>query len=238
MAGDEQEEDLRDQLFVGQDVAALLGLDEVRQDAVVGVLALPGDDLGDESGQVVAGHLDRPQELGVQHGLEAADHDTGPVADLVAVGVGEAEHLGDDVEGQREGELAHQLHRAGVGRPVELLVDELLHPVAPLGDAPRGERPGHQAAEAGVVGRVTVEHRLEPVAVAVLAEHLVDVGRHRRRLGVAVLDAQRGVPQEAQDVVVAGDVPGAERGLVRPDRAPAAPAAGRTDPRRSRARTG
>jgi hypothetical protein len=82
--------------------------------------------------------------------------------------------------------------RPGRLDPVEHLVDELLDAGAQPFDGPRGERLGHQPAQAVVVGRVETEHRTllaHQVAVADDVGHLLGAGAVA---DVAVVDAERG----------------------------------------------
>ena len=66
----------------------------------------------------------------------------------------DAEQMADHRDREREGERVDQVESVGVvdGRqqPIRDLADQRLE----FGDRPRGERPGHQPAQPGVVRRV------------------------------------------------------------------------------------
>ena len=135
------------------------------------------------------------------------------LAQLVAVGVGHAEHLGDHLERQREGEVGDHVASSVAAR--DHARRACRRPVACTRGAScsiiRGrEHLLHQPADAGVVGRVEVEDPpgapLRPVAEDLLA----DSARGLAPDHAAVLDAQRGVAQEADAVVVAEERPQAE----------------------------
>ena len=101
-----------------------------------------------------------------------------PLAQLIAVAaLRDAEHLGDHDEGQREREVGDEVHRSGAARGdvVEVLVDELLHARVQLLDRARREHLRHEPAQAVVVGRVEVEHRVRLAARPSLLEHRLEI---------------------------------------------------------------
>ena len=97
------------------------------------------------------------------------------------------------------------------GRGVERVVDDLLHSVAELLDRPRREHLLDDPADAGVVGRIEVEDAAGPA----VRRGRRGSARAARRVGSApgrsVLDAQAGVPQQPDGVVVAEEDPQAEQ---------------------------
>jgi len=111
--------------------------------------------------------------------------------------LGDAEHLGDHHERQREGEARDEVDvGAGRERGVEVLVDQLLHTRAQLLDHARREDLRQPAVAAVVVGRVEVEH----VVVAALAALFSNAamsgsGSDRERHHVVLFDAEARVAQ-------------------------------------------
>ncbi len=151
----------------------------------------------------------------VRIGIERLHDRARPLAELRAVAaLGDAQHLRDDDERQRERERRDEID-IGARCPghVEMLVDELLHPGPQCFDHAGREHLRHQSAQAVVVGRIEVEHVVR-AAFAALGQHLCDVGidRDRDRRHVPLLDAEARVAQHAVDVVVAEE-------RERPDRA-------------------
>jgi hypothetical protein len=126
----------------------------------------------------------------------------------VPVGLRHAEHLGDDGHRQRLGDHADQVERAGLQRLVDQPVGHLLHGVAQPLDRPRGEGPADQPAQAGVLGRLDVEH---PVADDVperrVLRRLLRPAHLGVRRDVQVAAAQPAVAQQRVDVRVPGDEP-------------------------------
>ena len=215
VAGDVEEHHLLEELLVREHVAVLLGGEQAREKIVGQVVPLPLDDVEHELAHLGGGVEDGAHEVGVGDGLQGADERARPLPELLAVGRGHAQHLGDDGERQGEGVVGHELHVPGVGRPVERLVHQLLDTRAQVLDAAGGEGLGDELAQAGVVGRVPVEHRPgAALALTVAAEHLVGELVEQGWPGVGVLDAERRVAQEAQDVVVLEEQPDPERTLV------------------------
>ena len=213
VAGDEQQDHLVAQLVGREAVAFLLGGDHRGQQVVGGLASLPLDrrvDVGDH----VVGRAHHLRDLvGRRERLERRDERVRPVAQLQAVGLRHAEHLGDHRERERERQVGDHVHLAAGGGGVEHPVHERLHVGEQLLDAPRRERLADEPPDPGVVGRVDVEDRPR-AAVAPLdprgGEHLLTpvVG------AVLLVDRQARVAQQPGAVVVAGEGPRAERALV------------------------
>ena len=125
MAGDEQQRDLVDELVGGEPLALVLGVDERGEQVVGGVRPLPLDRVDDVVVHVVGRVHDLVDVQLRQQGLEPERERVRPAAELVAVGVGHPEHVGDHLEGKREGEVGDDLepvaprHHAveRIGRP-------------------------------------------------------------------------------------------------------------------------
>jgi hypothetical protein len=149
---------------------------------------------------------------GVMNGSSVFVSVVRPAADLVAVIGGHAQHLGDHTERQREREVDDDVHRPARRDPVERLVDQSLHPGPQALDRLRCERLRYKPAEAVVVGRVEVEHR--PPSPAAVARHLPQLLHPGQGVGVGFLDAEGGIAQDPDDVVVPAQVPRSQRGAV------------------------
>ena len=209
MAGDEEQHDLVDELVGGEPLAVVLGVDQRSEQVVGGVRALPLDRFEHVRGHVVGRLHDLVEVHRRQDRFEPEGQRVRPVAELVAVGVGHAEHVGDHLEGQWEREVAHHLHpvAARLDR-VERGVDHLLDARRELLDAPRREDLLHDAADAGVVGRVDVEDALRAALGAIAEDLVAQLGPRVPPGNGAVLDAEQRGAQEADAVVVAEQHPG------------------------------
>jgi hypothetical protein len=190
VAGEEEDEDHRQELVLVEPVAVLLGVDELADQVVGGLTALLGErapQVVGESTQVEARFL---HLLAVPPGA-AAQERLRPAADVVLVLTGDAEHLADDPDRQRVGEGVDQLHRpvrrrlAPLGRgPLgigEQLVGEDLDARPERVHGAPGEAGLDQLAEPGVVGRVDAEQ--VPPERPELLRHLGHLGKLLRRHG-------------------------------------------------------
>ena len=150
-----------------------------------------------------------------QHGLEAERERVGPAAELVAVGVGHPEHVGDHLEGKREGEVGDDLEAVATRHHVvERAVDELLHAGRELLDGSRGEDLLDDPADAGVVGRVDVEDAAGAPLCPLAEDPLPELGTRVHARDARVLHAERRITQEPDAVVVAEEHPRAEQALL------------------------
>ena len=140
-------------------------------------------------------------ELGAV-GVDEVGRVVGPAAEVVAVGVGHPEQLGDDERGQREGHGLVQVDRRGPGEHrVQQLVDDRLDPRAQRGHPPGGEHRREQSAHPhpiGVLGNRVVAGRAAEDRRA---------GHARGVRGVRVRAAETLIGEQRLDVVVAGDQP-------------------------------
>ncbi len=127
-----------------------------------------------------------------------------------------AEHLGDHPERQREREVADHVHLASTFNDdgVEGVVDHRLHAGGQLLDRAGGEHLLHQLAQPRVVGGIEVEELVGAPLRAVAEDLLPELGAGVDAHDAAVLDAQAGVPQQADGVVVAEQRPEAEGRLL------------------------
>ena len=103
VAGDVEQHHLLDELVGGEAVAFVLGRDERAEQVVARVLALPLDHFVRVGDDVVDG-VERGERLFAgEDRVERLDHRARPFAELKAIApFGNAEHLGDHDEGQRE----------------------------------------------------------------------------------------------------------------------------------------
>ena len=177
--------------------------------------ALPLDGVEHVRGHVIGRVEDVVEVQRRERRLEPERERVRPVAQLVAVAVGHAEHVGDHLERQREREVGDHLHRvAARDDGVERGVDELLHARRELLDRARREHLLHDPADARVIGRIDVEHAAG-APLGPLTEHLLpQLGAWVRALDRVVLDAELGVTEEPEAVVVAEQHPGPERALL------------------------
>ena len=127
--GREQQSQEGDDLVVGQALAVELGLHEHADDVTTRV----GAALGDDRGEVVVEPLRRLEPpLDVDDDGDQLD---GPAVELREASRGQAEHPRDDVHGEREEQLPHELGAPPVGELVDEPVDDRRAP-ARLPSAP------------------------------------------------------------------------------------------------------
>ena len=157
VAGDGEEEEEQLELHVGEALAVQLDLGERAHEVAVRVDPLLGEQL---AGVAVELHGGLQGIFGGDAvlGVLAADHPVRPVEHVVPLVVGDAEELGDDLEGELGGDLGDEVGLAlladGVDDPVGGPVDALLEVV----DHPRREPLVDEPPVAGVQRRVHVQH--------------------------------------------------------------------------------
>ena len=195
VAGDDHQEEEADDLDVVEAVAVDLGGEQRAREIVARLRACVGDQLVE-----VAEHVHRRLHAGrrhVGHALLAVHDRVGPGAQLVAIGLGHAEHLADHVHRQLAGEVADEVAAPGCDERDRCgWLRELADARLELGDAARREAARHQRAHARVARRVHGEERHRRVRARM---------RRRRveRDAVAV--------REARDVAKAGEHVGVAR---------------------------
>ena len=220
MAGAEQQDDVGGQFLIGELAAVFLGLHQLRGQIVAGILP-------PQLEQLLKIHL-RHQVAGVglldfgfrqRHRIEQASAVARAGVKHLAMFLGNSEHVADDRDRQPEREILDQVHVALGRDAIQRLVDDLLDARPHVLDPARGKGFHHQAAQAGVIGRILLQH---PVAHAaedrlfhdlravaplgpldvVLAEALV--AHHQADLGMAAGDVG---PERRQMHRIAGAQP-------------------------------
>jgi len=189
VTGHEEERNLVAQLLRREPVAVLLGLDQGREQVIGRIQPLPLDDRVEVSVERGVGREGRGQLVVTQDRIERLHYRAGPFADLILVGLGHSQHLGDDVEGKRERQSVDDIGDAFGRHRVERLLDHLLDPRPQRLDRPRREGLAHEPAKPRVVGWVHAQNRFE------FLELLESVGQipagHLPKVGVGIVDAQR-----------------------------------------------
>src|SRR5438128_1328665 len=113
---------------------------------------------------------------------------TGPLLKPVTVLRRHPEHLGDDDDRQRVGEIVNDLEFASIAGLREHVFDDLPDARPQVLDGPRRERLADQAAQSCVIGRIGGQHR---VCVAYWAILLLLVGHHLREARLVTTAAAR-----------------------------------------------
>ena len=212
VSGNEEQLDLVAQLFLRHTVATVLGVDHGREEIIGGVRRLPFDDVVDESAHLF-GRTAGGEDLVVgQHRVKGLDQVAGPDLDRFLVGLRHAQHLGDDIEGQRERKSIDDVS-VTIGRHlVEHLVDHLLDPRPERLDRSGGERLADEATQPGVVGRVDTQDRSARLELIELFQQPTAI--EHGEVGVGVVDTEFGVAQDREDVVIAEETPLARQQVV------------------------
>ena len=195
--GEEEEEEL--ELELAQLLPVDLDGGEHAHEVAVGLGALLGEQFG-RVGVELHGGVHGLGGLALVLGVLAAHHAVGPLEHLVAIVVGNAEELGDDLEGQLGREVGDEVGLAlldhlvddGVGRAVDAGLEVAHHA--------RREPLVHQSAVAGVERGVHVEHHQALLGDLVLGQ----LEGHRPLGGRAEALV---VPVHGDAVGVAGDGP-------------------------------
>jgi hypothetical protein len=211
VAGDGEQQEEHVELELGEGVALDLGPEQDRHHVVLGVLLAPGRQVvgvgvelhgGVEGVVVAAGVL----------GVVGADEAVRPVEDLEPVLLGDAEDVGDDLEGELGGDVGDEVALALLADGVDDARRPVAHGVVELLDHAGREALVDEQPVPRVQRRVHVEHHL-----LLHGEGLVvHVGDHGPALG-------RGealpVAVDLDHVGVAGEAPEAGPvGLVLPER--------------------
>src|SRR5437660_268133 len=172
--------------------------------------AAPGDEGVEVVTDGVVGGGAAPRDVGIgkqPDRVEPPGDVEAPPLEALVVRDGNAQHLANDVDGDRVCELLDHVHRArGLGARDELVDDLLDARSKPLDDA-RGERLADETPQPRVVRRVAIQHRVPHPAWHFGAE----AGGDER--GERFLDKAR-IAQHRRHVLVAGEHPEAERTLM------------------------
>ncbi len=213
VAGDHHQEQEREDLLVGEPVAADLGLQQRRGQVVRRGLLVLLDQIDVVEHQIGRGLHRRLRHVGEP--VFAVQHPVGEFADARPVRLRHPHELGDDVHGEFAGELGDEIERAvGAVRQggVEVGGGDLGHPRLQLAGAPRSEPLGDQGAQPQMLRVVEGEERHHLVGVSGPRDRVqgdpVDVGE---RGGVAEPRHDVGVARQRPEVQVVVVV---QRGLV------------------------
>ncbi|MCY1004369.1 hypothetical protein OV079_02060 [Nannocystis pusilla] len=201
----DQQEQHRHQLVLGQLVVAVAGLDQGRRQ-VVGRLGLAEPD------QAAEGASEQEEARHLAHDVEQArsavlDHRVHPAAQLHALRLRHPDHLGDDRQRQREREVGDQIDRAARRGPIQQRRGQPLDRARQRLDPPRGEHPLDERAEPAVPGLVLRDHRRVE-----RADHRREpplIGAPSIRAGVPRVAHETRISQRAVHVVVARQQPDA-----------------------------
>ena len=211
VARDEEQHAGGEQLPLGEAVALLLHRDERGEQVRARVTAA----LGEQRAEVVrdAAPADPPalhdRLVGRDaDGVEAPDDVRRPLLDLLVVAGRHSEHVADDGDRQRVGEIADDVHPPLPLHPIEQEIHHALDLPAHALDDPRREGSVDERPQAGVVGRVAEEHGAREAAGLGL---LAVLGRED---GLESVAPEARVAQGRDAVLVAGEDPQAERAQV------------------------
>src|SRR2546427_364963 len=193
----EEEDALVQELQLGEAVAGVLGREQRGQD-LAGIRARAPPPVGDQPAEValelVNGAAARLEAPGAGLRLERAENRERPAAQRPALLPRHAEHVADELDGQRGGEVLHDVHPTPGGGAVEEPVHEPDDTRLERGKRPRSERRGEQLPDARVVGRIAEDDARRVMLVERARAEL------RRELHTLV-----GVPREVV-LVDGGDV--------------------------------
>ena len=158
VTGDDQLEQARQQLLLGEPIVVVAGRHE-HADEIVRGAALDGPRRDARASRRSRPTRPRPRAAASRSTAGTASGTTG--ARPARSFVGHAEQLADHAERQRVGEALDEVdHRLGARglELVEQLVGDAFDRRFECGDPGRRERPRHEAAQPRVVGRIDVQH--------------------------------------------------------------------------------
>ena len=206
--GEEEEEEL--ELELAQLLAVDLDGGEHAHEVGVGVDALLAEELGGVGVELHGGDHGL-FGLALVLGVLVAHHAVGPLEHAVAVLLGDAEELGDDLEGELGREVGDEVGLGPVSMTESMMASAERWMLSSRSRTMRGrEALVDEAPVAGVQGRVHVEHHQALLGLLVVG-HLEGHGALGGRAEALV------VPVDGDAVVVAGDGPEAgAAGLVLP----------------------
>ena len=120
--------------------------------------------------------------------------------------MGDAQQLRDDRDRQGLGDVADEVEFAALDRRVEQALDDGLDPRSEILDGARRERLRDEATEAGVIGRLAVEHPVpDQRPERVVPGGIVGAAHLRVRGHVQVRAAEPSIAQQRVDVAEARD---------------------------------
>src|SRR5918996_1015545 len=208
VAGVQQEDAGADHLVLGEAITLVDHLDQATDQVLGRVLAALTDQLAEVVGELHGRRRSRSAVLlgGIQL-VHPADLGR-PRTEVVAIGLGDAQQLGDHRHRERLGHRGDQIDLAGaedlLNQPVHQPLDgrpELLDPTG-------GERLGHQPADAGVVWRLHVEDPLPDRVPDPRREQRIPGATHLPVRGQMEIGASEPpVAQQPVDVLVVRDDP-------------------------------
>ena len=181
VAGGDQQQDERAEVFRRQRLPVELGVDERRRDVLLRVLQAALAEPEAIVAQLVAGlreRLLRSAVFRVASGQQAVRE----VEQPRAIGLGNPDHVADDGDGQRRGNFRDEFDLA-LGRDrVDDLARPAPHRILGLRNHPGCEATIHDGPELRVLRRIGGDHRADPDAVRVLGigQHLDAVGGAER----------------------------------------------------------
>src|SRR2546425_8606635 len=151
----EEEDALVQELQLGEAVARVLGREQRGQD-LAGIRARAPPPLGDQPAEIalelVNGAAARLEAPGAGLRLERAENRERPAAQRPALLPRHAEHVADELDGKRGGEVLHHVHPAPGGGAVEEPVDEPDDARLERGEDPPPGGPAGEGAAGGGVG--------------------------------------------------------------------------------------
>src|SRR5918996_590461 len=208
VAGVQQEDAGADHLVLGEAITLVDHLDQATDQVLGRVLAALTDQLAEVIGELHGRRRSRSAVLlgGIQL-VHPADLGR-PRTEVVAIGLGDAQQLGDHRHRERLGHRGDQIDLAGaedlLNQPVHQPLDgrpELLDPAG-------GERLGHQPADAGVVWRLHVEDAVPDQVPERRREQRILRATHLPVRGQMEIGASKPpVAQQPVDVLVVRDDP-------------------------------
>ena len=156
VARDEQQRAEAEDFLVGQSDPVDCGVGQRRHQVLAGVLAAVGEEVGEVG-------VDRGGGGQCVGGLSVVDVDLDqlarPQSELITIGGGNAQQIGDHRGGQDRGEVGHEVRRSGtLVEALEQLRGHLCDGALQPGHPPGSERPAHQGTQLVVARRVHHDH--------------------------------------------------------------------------------
>ncbi len=211
MARAEQQADIGAQLLRRQAISRLLGTHQFGREIVLGFAPAQLAELVEIGIAHLGARIGLLQLLAAhRHGIEDAAAHVAAHQESRAMVLRDSQHVANHDHRQAMGDVADHIHLTLVGHPVELLVDQFADSHPHVGDAPRGEGLGHQAAQARMVRRIDHQHGLRQVGDRRLLHAVgtvlsLDVARK--------ILAESAIAQGRGDVLVSAQQPEAHRRL-------------------------